>query len=201
MVAAEAERVEFGGEQGGVGEIGGFAREPDQPARLGARQLDQTVFGLVESREGVGARDAGQAAVERIGPGVIGADQARRADRFAALDQPRAAMAADIVEDMRLAGLVAAQQQRDAQAVVRHRHIAARQQRRRRDHLRHAVEQARLLGLEAGRVGIMGGGNMGDAVAQRVASLRDRASERELAFGGALRRLNVHGGKVRPPGE
>ena len=107
------------------------------------------VVGLVEARESCPARGtAGERAVERIGPGVIGADDARRALDLAAFEQPGAAMAADIVEDVRLALLVAGDQQRDAEAVMRDRRIGPRQQRGRRDHLRQAPEQPLLLELE-----------------------------------------------------
>ena len=79
MVAGQPERVEFGRQRIGVGEIRVLvAREPDQAARLARRQFAQVMIGLVEAGKGVGPRHAGKRAVERIGPGVIGADDARR---------------------------------------------------------------------------------------------------------------------------
>ena len=99
------------------------------------------------------------------------------------LDQPRAAMATDIPEDMRLAGLVAGQQQRDAEAVMRDGHIGLGQQRRRRDHLGQAAEQPCLLRLEPGRIGIDRGRHLGDRVAMRAFAGHDLAREVELALG------------------
>ncbi len=111
VVAGEAEGVEFGRERVGVGEIRFLAREPDQPARLDIRQLLQMMVGLVEPGEAVRPRHAGERAVGGVGPGVIGADDARAFAHVAALDQPRAAMAADVPEDVGDALLVAGQQQ------------------------------------------------------------------------------------------
>ena len=54
---------------------------------------------------------------------MVGADETRRADRRLALDQPRTAVAAHVEKDMRRPVLVAGDEQRLAEAVVRHRHV------------------------------------------------------------------------------
>ena len=64
---------------------------------------------------------------------------------------------------MRLALAIARQQQRAPGLVVGHRHVGFGQQRRGREHLRQPPEQRRLLAREPRRIGIGGGGNVGDA--------------------------------------
>ena len=63
---------------------------------------------LSKPGKAVGARHAGQLAVGLVGPGMIGADDPLGRHRLVAIDQARAAMAADVGEDMRLALPVAA---------------------------------------------------------------------------------------------
>ena len=138
MVAGEAEGVEFGRERIGIGEVGVLVpREPDQPARLAARQRLQPVRSALSRPGKVSGRgSAASAPSSAVGPGVIGAGDARRALHLAALDQPRAAMAADVPEDVRRARFVAGEQQRDAEPVMRDRHVRLGQQGGGRDHLR-----------------------------------------------------------------
>ncbi len=199
MVAGEAEGVEFRGEAMRVGEVRAFiARKPDQAAGLDRRQLGKVKVSLVEARECVRPGQAGEGAVQLIGPGVIGADQARRADRLGALDQPRAAMPADIVEDVRLPLLVASEQQRRAEPVMRHRHIRAGQQSRGRYHRRPTAEDPRLLRLEPRRIGINGGGNVGDAVAMPALAAGDQPGKGELPLGRMQAGRHVHGDESAP---
>src|SRR5690348_4869038 len=94
---------------------------------------------------------------------MIGADEARAPHRIAALDEARAAVAADVEEDMRRTVLVASHEQGLAEAVVGYRHVAIGEQRRRSDDERQAGEEARLLGGEAFRAGVGGGIDMADA--------------------------------------
>jgi hypothetical protein len=192
MVAGQAEGVEFGRQRLGVGEVRGLAREPDQPASLAAGQLGKTVLALVEAGECIRPRHAGERTVERIGPGVIGADDPRRALRLAPLEQPGAAMAADVEEDVRQARLVAGEQERHAEAVVRHGHVVPRQQRRGRDHLRQSPEQAVVLDRETLRIGVGGGRDAGYLFAMRRLAARDDRGEGELALGRTLAGRHVH---------
>ena len=121
---AHAQRVEVLADGFGHAEVGGlFLRaEPNQPAGLPAWQFDQAVFALVQTGEGVGPGEGKQPSVNRISPGMIGADQLLGALHLAALDQPRAAVAADVEEDMRFACGIARDQQRASGGIVRHSH-------------------------------------------------------------------------------
>ena len=186
MLSGQVEGGEVAGQRFGFREVGIVVkREPDQAADLARRQALQAVLALVQAGEGVGAGQADQLAVERVAPGVIGADQPRLAHRLRALDQPRPAVAADVQEDVRLARLVAGDQQRLAEAVVRHRHARFGQQGGRRDHQRHAREDPRLLGgVHVGRR-VGGRRDLGDATPARGAAIGQQPRQRELSRGRA----------------
>ncbi|MCX7275003.1 MAG: hypothetical protein NTV19_17965 [Burkholderiales bacterium] len=86
---------------------------PDEAVAHLRGQPAQPVSVLVQGREAFGAGHAAQASVEVVVPGVIGARQTRlAAHRLLLGDQPRAAMAADIEQDIDLALTVAHDQQR-----------------------------------------------------------------------------------------
>ena len=148
----------------GLGEIGRFVEsEPDQAASLQRRQALETEIALVEAGKCVGARQADQAAVEsRRSRRDRGRRAAAAQTALTALDQPRAAVLADVEEDVRLAVAVAGDEQRLAEAVMRHGHVVLRQQGGRRDHERQAPEQLCLLGDMPRRIGIGGGIDMRD---------------------------------------
>src|SRR3546814_4932167 len=101
-------------------------------------------------------------------------------------------MAADIEEDMRRAPLVAGDEERYAEAVMRHRHVGARQKRRRRDYPRQPGEQPRPLQLEAIRVGVERGRDRADPFPYGIAALGNRFREGKLALGRPPRRLRIH---------
>src|SRR5690606_24155245 len=108
MLPGQPERFEIARQRIGPAKICGvFKREPDQPARLMRRQAAKVMLCLVEPGEGVRTRQPGQPPVERIGPGMIRADQPRGLHQRASLDQPCASVTADVEEDMRLSVLVA----------------------------------------------------------------------------------------------
>ena len=106
-------------------------------------------------------------------------------------------MAADVPEDVRDAVLVAGKEERDAETVMRDRHIRFRQQRRRGDHLRQAIEQARPFGREAFWTGIGRGRNGLDrGIAGRFARANP-PREFELARCRAMPGRHVHRHRVR----
>ena len=182
ILAGQVEGVEIMPERLGFREIRSLVeREPDQAARLARRQALQAESRLVEAGKAVGARQSGELPVQRIAPGVIGADQARGADRLVPLDQPRAAMLADIQEDMGDAVAIARDQQRLAEAVMRYRHIGFGEQGRRRDHQRQSCEDPFLFGDMARGIGIGGRIDMGDAGAAPGAARRQPRGKGELA--------------------
>jgi hypothetical protein len=177
----QIECVEVCGEGVCMAEVGILARrEPDQPARFMARQLLEVMLGLVQPRKSLGARQRGERAVELVAPCVIGTDEQVRAHRFLPLNQPRAAMLADVEENMRHALLVAGEEQRFAKSVMRQRH-ARLEQRGRRNDLRQAVEQPCFLRREPLWRGVGAGGNMLHFGGAFGAAVDDRLRQRLLS--------------------
>jgi hypothetical protein len=102
---------------------------------------------------------------------------------FVALDQSRAAMAADVEEDVRGALRIAGDQQRASSRIVRHCHSGVGQQRRRAEDLRQAIIDRRLLALPIGGVGIDLGRNGRCAHGIALAAVRNIAGKRDHAIG------------------
>ena len=148
----------------GLGEIRGLWSEPDEAARFEAGQFDKAERGLVEAGERIGAGQREELAVGAVSPGMVGADEALGASRFAAFDKARAPVAADVHEHVRLACGVAREEQRLAGGIVGYGHARLRQQRGRGEDLRQRAEQRRLLARPVRGVGIDAGGDVRDAV-------------------------------------
>ena len=171
--------------------------KPDQPARFARGQLAQAIVRFLKAGKGLGAGQCQQPPVERISPGVIGAGQALAAMGIAALHQPSAPVTADVEKHMSAAIAVTGDQQRPSGAVMRNRHIALRQQRRRGQNLRQAIEQQRLLAHGMGGIGINGSGNATNSGIRAAAAVGYLASEGQLARGGCSpgkRDCCAHGG-------
>ena len=96
-------------------------------------------------------------------------------------------MAADVQEDMRLAGGVAGEEQGPAGGIVGHGHAGIGQQRGRGDDLRGAVKQRGLLARPVGGIGIDAGGHVGDRGSLAADACRDQAGQFQLANGGPHR--------------
>ena len=183
-VTGQAECVHVGADSARVDEIGlrVAMREPDQPPAFLARQFDQIVVGLVEAGEAVRPGQGEQSSVHRIGPGVVRADQPFRAHRFLPLDQPRAAVAAGIEEDMRFSLRISRHEQRDSGRVVRHGHARLGQKGGGAKDLRQFRVDRCLLALEMLRIGIQRGGDGFDGGGPFLAALCDHPRQFELAF-------------------
>ena len=122
---------------------------------------------------------------------MIGADQFRGALHILAFDQARAAMLADIEEDVRLPLLVAGNQQRATGLVVRHRHARLGQKCRWTKHLRQPVEQCAFLRFEMRRVGVAARGHRLGAMGFPGLPVANCFGERELTVGRAQRLAGV----------
>ena len=185
-MAGGAEGVHVRADGLGMGEVRIPARrEPDQAAAFKTGQFDEAVRLLVEAGKAVGAGQSKQAPVHRIGPGVIGADELLRALDCLTFHQPRAAMAADIEEDVGLPLRIACDQQRASGRIVRHRHAGIGQQGAGAQDLRHPIVKRGAFAGEMGWIGIDRCRNRLNAAGARRAAIGDRPGERELASGGA----------------
>ena len=114
---------------------------------------------LVEFGECLGARDAGQRAVETISPAVVGTGEALLVAYGALLgDQPRAAMTADIEEGAKPSVAGAGQQHRHAAEFQRQHAAGCREPILVADADRLRQEQALALGGEARGIAVDRGG-------------------------------------------
>ncbi len=97
-----------------IADIGRLAAEidEDQSADHGRANLDQSEAATVEVLDGVHVRGRDEAPVEIVGPGVVGALDPPADGPLGLLDQPRAAMAADVQERPR--DVVGAAEREDA---------------------------------------------------------------------------------------
>src|SRR3546814_4313851 len=93
---------------------------------------------------------------------------------------------------MRRAPLVAGDEERYAEAVMRHRHVGARQKRRRRDYPRQPGEQPRPLQLEAIRVGVERGRDRADRFPYGIATFANLSREGKMDLGRPPRRLDIY---------
>ncbi len=187
MEIAHRKRVEILAKCAGMAEIRLFAgRKPDQPACFTGGQLAQAVFGFVEAGKGFRPRQADEAPVERIGPGMIGADEAPRTDGGFAFYEPGDAMAAHVKEHPCITRLVP---RGKAEAVVRHRHVRFGKERRWRDHARHPVEQRHLFARKPARIGIATGRDIGGGIGTSAAPVGNGLREHHLPL---CRRKHVH---------
>ena len=155
-----------------LGERRGRRVEIDEDDGAPERTLDgdEAVRRLVEPfmRVDAGAAEAGgahQLAVQRVGPGVVGADHGGALGRGG--DELGAAVPADVVEGADLAVGAVHDQQRDAREI--HRHLAARSRHVAGDaHADPVLAEGQLaLGLEEGRVGV-GAAGQADRLAGRA---------------------------------
>ena len=195
VVRGEAEGVEILAQHRDLGEILLLVvRIPDQPAAFEIAEPHQRMRVLVDPGEAIGARQAEQAAVRAIGPGVIGTDDPRRGDGFFArpVKQARPAVAADIGHDMRLTLSIAAEDQRDAIAVMRDREVVLGEHGRGGEQQRQLVEQFGLFGLEPLGVGIDRRGEGFDLGAERRLAAKQGIGERELTGGRARKAWCIH---------
>ncbi len=129
---------------------------------------------------------------------MVRADEARGGLDGIALDEPRAAVPADVEEHAQRSARVAGEEQRHAEAVVRHA-LAPGQQRRRRDDDGEPA-QRRLLASEMGAVGVNARRHAADRRrrGRRGGGMGDRRRQRELPRRrGAEGDVDVHRGSLR----
>jgi hypothetical protein len=141
----------------------------------------------LEAREGVGPRDANKRAINSIGPGVIGTDEALPTAHLAVLrHQPSAAMTTDVQKDAYFTLAPAGDQDRYAAKLYSEYRSGVRELARMTQAQQQFAEQPFSLGMEAGRIVISGGIDRGLRCAAFVvaASIQPREEALEQAVPG-----------------
>ena len=178
---AHTEGIEVRTDAGEVGvQIHRRARRglnPDQAVALLRGQRHQPQLLRLDVAETLDSRNVAKAAVETVGPGVVGADQRTKLMTPLVLYQPHPAVAADVHEGTDPAFAVANRQQRQTEPVVGQRVARLRKLRRRGHDLRLNKKEALVLTLEAFFVRVVGDRHAAGAGCRFIAFARGARRE------------------------
>ena len=173
-----------------IGRIAGVGGDPDPAMGLGAAQPLQAERALVDAgKPGLAMRDGLQRAAVVEGPAVIGADEALAATALR-VDQPGAAMAADVEEGVHRPLAVAGEQQRQSAIAPGQESVGLCQLARMRDDRGQSAKQRIAFPREPLRAGVARHGRGRDGIVEikRVRLAQPGKLLEQFDFGRAVHR-------------